>query len=66
MAPEPDLVSLALILCAAALATVVSQLSPRLVLPTAAGIASILLYPLLGLLVCRASYTKQEFAGDEA
>ncbi|MET1010450.1 MAG: cation:proton antiporter [Gaiellaceae bacterium] len=31
-----------------------------------AGMASVLLYPLLGLLVCRASYTKQEFAGDEA
>jgi len=34
VAPEPDLVSLALIFCAAALATIVSQLSPRLVLPT--------------------------------
>ena len=34
VAPEPDLVSLALIFCAAALGTVVSQLSPRLVLPT--------------------------------
>ena len=34
MAPEPDLVSLALIFCAAALATIVSQLSPRLLLPT--------------------------------
>ena len=31
-----------------------------------AGMASVLLYPLLGLLVCRASYTKQEFVGDEA
>ncbi len=30
-----------------------------------AGMVSVLLYPLLGLLVCRASYTK-EFAGDEA
>ena len=30
-----------------------------------AGMASVLLYPLLGLLVSRASY-KQEFAGDEA
>lgn len=34
MAPEPDLISLALIFCAAALATIVSQLSPRLLLPT--------------------------------
>ena len=34
MAPPPDLVSLALIFCAAALATIVSQLSPRLFLPT--------------------------------
>ena len=31
-----------------------------------AGMTSVLVYPLLALLVCRASYTKKEFAGDEA
>jgi Kef-type K+ transport system membrane component KefB len=34
MVPEPDLGSLVLIFCAAAIATIVSQLSPRLLLPT--------------------------------
>jgi Kef-type K+ transport system membrane component KefB len=34
MAPELDAVSLALVFCAAALATIVSQLSPRLLVPT--------------------------------
>ena len=34
MAASPDLVSLALVLCAAAVATIASRLSPRLLLPT--------------------------------
>jgi len=34
MAPELDAVSLALVLCAAAVATIVSQFSPRLLIPT--------------------------------
>ena len=34
MAPELDAVSLALVFCAAALATIISQLAPRLLIPT--------------------------------
>ncbi len=91
MAPEPDLVSLALLslrelgargttalalFSATGLPLIVaaievgeergeidSDVAPALV---GAGMASVLLYPLLGLLVCRASYAKQEFAADEA
>ena len=74
MAPEPDLVSLALF-SATGLPLIVavievgekrgeidSDVAAALV---GAGMASVLLYPLLGLLVCGASYAKHEFAGDE-
>jgi Kef-type K+ transport system membrane component KefB len=46
MVPPPDLVSLMLIFCAAAIATIVSQLSPRLILPTV--VVEILLGILMG------------------